>query len=124
MPPKRRCCRSRPARASTSKRRGGKLFTSRTVWCLCGQYFACSYSFWFFITWFPTYLLKARGFDLKHSALLAGTPLFVGAAGSLFAGWVSPILSRRLGSVGTVRRGIGAAGAFGGGGAARWRPRG
>ena len=90
-----------------------KLFTSRTVWCLCGQYFACSYSFWFFITWFPTYLLKARGFDLKQSALLAGTPLFVGAFGSLFAGWISPILSRRLGGAGPVRRGIGAAGAFG-----------
>jgi sugar phosphate permease len=105
-----------PVEASTGehfKAPWGKLFTSRTVWCLCGQYFACSYSFWFFITWFPTYLLKARGFDLKHSALLAGTPLFVGAAGSLFAGWVSPILSRRLGGAGNVRRGIGAAGAFG-----------
>ncbi len=90
-----------------------KLFTSRTVWCLCGQYFACSYSFWFFITWFPTYLLQARGFDLKHSALLAGTPLFVGAFGSLLAGWISPLLSRRLGDVGKVRRGMGAAGSFG-----------
>ena len=90
-----------------------ELFTSRTVWCLCGQYFACSYSFYFFITWFPTYLLKARGFDLKQSALLAGTPLFVGAFGSLFAGWISPILSRRLGDVGKVRRGMGAVGAIG-----------
>ena len=89
------------------------LFTSRTVWCLCGQYFACSYSFWFFITWFPTYLLKARGFDVKHSALLAGTPLFVGAFGSLFAGWISPVLSRRLRNVARVRRGMGASGAFG-----------
>jgi sugar phosphate permease len=90
------------------------LFTSRTVWCLCGQYFACSYSFWFFITWFPTYLLQARGFDVKQSALLAGTPLFVGAFGSLVAGWVSPILSRRFGSAANVRRGMGAAGALGG----------
>jgi MFS transporter, ACS family, glucarate transporter len=90
------------------------LFTSRTVWCLCGQYFACSYCFWFFITWFPTYLLKARGFDLKQSALLAGTPLLVGAMGSLLAGWLSPILSRRVGSVANVRRGVGAAGALGG----------
>jgi MFS transporter, ACS family, glucarate transporter len=89
------------------------LFTSRTVWCLCGQYFACSYSFYFFITWFPTYLLKARGFDLKHSALLAGTPLLIGASGSLLAGWISPILSRRWGDVGRVRRGVGAVGAFG-----------
>jgi MFS transporter, ACS family, glucarate transporter len=89
-----------------------KLATSRTVWCLCGQYFACSYSFWFFITWFPTYLLKARGFDLKQSALLAGTPLFVGAFGSAFAGWVMPILSRRWG-MRKVRRGVGAVGAAG-----------
>ena len=90
------------------------LFTSRTVWCLCGQYFACSYCFYFFITWFPTYLLKAQGFDVKQSALLAGTPLFVGAFGSLLAGWISPILSRRFASVANVRRGMGAAGAVGG----------
>ncbi len=89
-----------------------RLATSRTVWCLCGQYFACSYSFWFFITWFPTYLLQARGFDVKQSAMLAGTPLFVGAFGSLFAGWVSPILSKRWG-VRPVRRGLGAVGSAG-----------
>jgi len=94
-----------------------RLFTSRTVWCLCGQYFACSYSFYFFITWFPTYLLKARGFDLKQSALLAGTPLFVGAFGSLFAGWLAPALCRSGREVRQVRRGIGAVGAFGAAGA-------
>jgi MFS transporter, ACS family, glucarate transporter len=90
-----------------------KLFSSRTVWCLCGQYFACSYCFYFFITWFPTYLLKHRGFDVKQSALLAGTPLLLGACGSLFAGWISPILSRRSGDRRKVRRGLGAAGSAG-----------
>jgi MFS transporter, ACS family, glucarate transporter len=90
-----------------------RLFTSRTVWCLCGQYFACSYCFYFFITWFPTYLLEARGFDVKQSALLAGTPLLVGAFGSLVAGWISPLLARRLGDVGKARRGLGAVGAGG-----------
>ncbi len=90
-----------------------KLVTSRTVLCLCGQYFACSYCFYFFITWFPTYLLRARGFDVKHSALLAGTPLFLGACGCFFAGWLSPILSRVLGDVGKTRRGMGAVGAAG-----------
>jgi sugar phosphate permease len=92
------------------------LFTSRTAWCLCGQYFACSYSFYFFITWFPTYLLEARGFDVKQSALLAGTPLFVGAFGSLFAGWIAPLLAARTGNVAGVRRGIGAVGSVGGAG--------
>ena len=89
------------------------LFTSRTVWCLCGQYFACSYCFYFFITWFPTYLLKQHGFDMKQSALLAGMPLMVGAAGSLFAGWSAPHLSRWLGDVGRARRYLGAVGCVG-----------
>ena len=42
------------------------LFTSRTVWCLCGQYAALSYAWYFFITWFPTYLLKARAGQSLH----------------------------------------------------------
>jgi len=90
-----------------------KLFASRTVWCLCGQYFACSYCFYFFITWFPTYLLKEHGFNMKESALLAGTPLMLGALGSLVAGWLGPILSRRWGDVRKARRFIGAFGAAG-----------
>jgi MFS transporter, ACS family, glucarate transporter len=89
----------------------GKLFSSRTVWCLCGQYFACSYSFYFFITWFPTYLMKQRGFDMKQSAWLAGTPLFLGACGSLFAGWLLPLLTRRWSDPRRARRLVGAAGA-------------
>ncbi|HEV2209240.1 MAG TPA: MFS transporter [Verrucomicrobiae bacterium] len=92
----------------------GQLARSRTVWCLCGQYFACSYSFYFFITWFPTYLLEAQGLNLKRSALLAGTPLLVGAFGSLFAGWLLPLLGRRANDVGWARRWVGAAGSFGG----------
>lgn len=74
-----------------------KLFRSRTVWCLCGQYAALSYAWYFFVTWFPTYLLRERGLDLKQSALLAGTPLLLGGFGALVAGWVSPKLVRRLG---------------------------
>jgi sugar phosphate permease len=85
-----------------------KLFTSRTVWCLGGQYAALSYAWYFFVTWFPTYLLKERGFDVKQSALLAGTPLLLGGFGALVAGWLLPILSKRLGSVRRARCGLGA----------------
>ena len=78
-----------------------------------GQYFTCSYCFSFFITWFPSYLLKQHGFDMRQSALLAGTPLMVGALGLLFAGWILPHLSRWLGDVGRARRHLGAAGCVG-----------
>lgn len=91
-----------------------KLYTSRTVLCLCAQYFALSYSWYFFITWFPTYLMRERGLDMKQSALLAGTPLLLGGFGSLFAGWLSPRLTRRFGSVRWTRCGLGAFGMIAG----------
>jgi nitrate/nitrite transporter NarK len=80
------------------------------MWLLCGQYFACSYAWYFFITWFPTYLLEVHRFDLKQSALLAGLPLFVGGFGSLFTGWLTPMVQERLGSVSLTRRVVGATG--------------
>jgi ACS family glucarate transporter-like MFS transporter len=90
-----------------------KLTSCKSIWLLCAQYFACSYSWYFFITWFPTYLLEVHKFDLKKSALLAGLPLFVGGIGSIFAGWITPHLQRVVGSVGTTRRGIGVVGLTG-----------
>jgi MFS transporter, ACS family, glucarate transporter len=88
-----------------------RLYTSRTVWFLCAQYFAASYSWYFFITWFPKYLKDARGFDMSaKSALLAGLPLFLGGFGALFAGWVAPRLVGWIGSARTVRKGFGAVG--------------
>jgi MFS family permease len=74
-----------------------KLARSKSIWLLCGQYFACSYSWYFFITWFPTYLLEVHKFDLKKSALLAGLPLLVGGFGSLVSGWYMPHAHRVLG---------------------------
>ncbi len=100
------------AEAGSEQRHGPwrQLVRSRTVWCLGGQYAALSYAWYFFVTWFPTYLLRERGFDMKQSALLAGTPLLLGGLGSLCAGWLGPFLGRRSGSVRWARRGLGAAG--------------
>ena len=81
-----------------------KLIRSKSVWLLCGQYFACSYSWYFFITWFPKYLLEVRGFDLKKSAILAGLPLFLGGLGSMLAGALIPRLQLWLGGVARARR--------------------
>lgn len=90
-----------------------KLARSRSIWLLCGQYFACSYAWYFFITWFPTYLLEVHKFNLKESALLAGLPLFVGGFGSMFTGWITPHLQRWLGGVSLTRRLIGVIGLTG-----------
>jgi len=87
-----------------------RLYSSLTIWSLCVQYFAASYCWYFFITWFPTYLLEVRRFNLKDSALLAGLPLAFGGFGSVFAGWLAPVIARASGNVGGTRKGFGALG--------------
>jgi len=85
----------------------GPMFGSATAWGLFGQYWCMSYAWYFFITWFPKYLIADRGFDLKAtSALLAGMPLALGGLGAFTAGWITPPLVRRFGPT-AARRGIG-----------------
>jgi ACS family glucarate transporter-like MFS transporter len=91
----------------------GKLVRSRTAWCLCGQYAAIAYGWYFFVTWFPTYLLEELKFNMKASAWLGGSPLLLGGCGCFLAGWLTPALNRRWGAS-TTRRVLGATGLFGG----------
>lgn len=91
------------------------LIRAPSVWCLCAQYFACSYAWYFFITWFPTYLLEVHKFDLKRSALLAGLPLLLGGCGCLAAGAIAPRLQRRFARAGLIRRLFGVVGQGGAG---------
>jgi nitrate/nitrite transporter NarK len=90
-----------------------KLLRARSVWLLCGQYFACSYAWYFFITWFPTYLLEVHKFDVKSSALLAGLPLLLGGFGSMLAGALAPRIQSAFGHHGLVRRLFGVVGFVG-----------
>ena len=87
------------------------LFASRTVWMLWGQYFFMSYAWYFYITWFPTYLKEhfPELGELKR-ALLACVPLFFGGLGSLACGVSSALLDRKLGSAALTRRVLGVGG--------------
>lgn len=57
------------------------------------QTFLCFFFFditlWGFLSWLPTYLVKARGFDLTHMGLNASLPFFAGTASMIFFGWLS-----------------------------------
>lgn len=79
---------------------------SPQVWLLCAQYFCLSYSWYFYITWLPTYLKEARHIDPKNHefAIYAGLPLFLGGIGSLFSGFIAKPLTRWTGSVTMTRR--------------------
>ena len=74
-----------------------RLLRNRTMLALCAMYFGAIYGWYFYLTWLPTYLLRARGFDLKAAGALAALPLLGIAAGSLLGGATSDALTRRFG---------------------------
>jgi sugar phosphate permease len=91
----------------------GKILRSRTVWLLWVQYICLCYGAVFYFTWLPTYLREGRGLEMRQQALLAAFPLFFAGVGSLFCGYISAPVARRLGSVAAARRLIAGAGFVG-----------
>lgn len=85
------------------------VLRSRTLLALCLTYGAAIYGWYFYLTWLPTYLLRARGFDLAHVGWLAALPFLAMAAGVFLGGWLSDALAHRIGS----RRGRSVAGILG-----------
>jgi len=62
------------------------------------MYFCAIYGWYFYLTWLPTYLLRARGFDLRQAGWLAALPLLSIALGVFLGGWLSDRLAARLGA--------------------------
>jgi sugar phosphate permease len=73
------------------------LLRNRNVLLLSLMYFCYVYAFWIYITWFPTYLIRDRGFDLASSGLLTGLPLLMGTATNTIGGWLSDRISKLRG---------------------------
>jgi len=76
----------------------GSLLRSRELVGLCCMYGGTIYGWYFYLTWLPQYLLRARGFQLRAVGWLAALPLLSIAAGVLAGGWLSDGLTRRHGA--------------------------
>jgi ACS family glucarate transporter-like MFS transporter len=90
-----------------------KLVASPSVWLLWIQYFCISYTFWFIVTWLPTYLREFRHLDEGYAAQLAVFPLLLGGFGSMTAGLLAARVARLLGGVKAGRRTMASLGCFG-----------
>jgi Sugar phosphate permease len=75
------------------------LFKSTNLLFICGMYFAFGYALYFYITWLPTYLLKARGFSENYAGLFSALPWLASAAGVWLGGLLTDGLARRTGSL-------------------------
>jgi len=68
------------------------LFTHRTVWAMMGGFFCLNFVFYFYTTWFPTYLVQARGFSLRQLGVLGMLP----GLAAIPSAWMGGFISDRL----------------------------
>jgi ACS family D-galactonate transporter-like MFS transporter len=80
------------------------VFKGRTLWGVYIAQFAVNATLWFFLTWFPTYLVKYRGLDFIKSGYLASIPFLAACAGVLLSGFLSDNLVKKGWSVSGARK--------------------
>jgi nitrate/nitrite transporter NarK len=71
------------------------LLLTPEVLILCLQYFCVSFTWYFYITWLPTYLREGRGLTPAHAAGLSVLPLLFGGFGAVLTGLAPARLPRR-----------------------------
>ncbi len=98
------------AERGTAKAAGGpriawaSLFRYRTIWGMMIGFFCLNFVIYFFITWFPTYLVRARGFSLAQLGSLGVLPALVAIPGGWVGGFTSDALYRRGWSLTAARK--------------------
>lgn len=59
------------------------------LWQMVGIWFFFDITFWGFVSWLPSYLMKVRGFSLMQTGIAGSIPFLFGAVGTLAGGWLS-----------------------------------
>ncbi|RWR01765.1 glucarate transporter [[Pantoea] beijingensis] len=81
-----------------------QLLTSRMmIGVYLGQYCINALTY-FFITWFPVYLVQARGMSILKAGFVASVPAVCGFLGGVLGGVISDWLMRRTGSLNIARK--------------------
>ena len=80
------------------------VLNSRKLWGVYIGQFCLTSTLWFFLTWFPTYLVQARGMSFVKAGFLASLPFLAAFVGVLSSGVLSDAMVRRGASLGTARK--------------------
>jgi ACS family D-galactonate transporter-like MFS transporter len=95
---------TRGTRAAFSGADLAHVLGSRKLWGVYFGQFALTSTLWFFLTWFPTYLVQARGMSFVKAGYLASLPFLAAFVGVLCSGVLSDAMVRRGASLGTARK--------------------
>jgi ACS family D-galactonate transporter-like MFS transporter len=81
-----------------------EVFSHRKLWGIyLGQY-AITSTLWFFLTWFPVYLVKYRGLGFIRTGFLASVPFLAAFAGIILSGFLSDFLVKKKVSADVARK--------------------
>jgi len=80
------------------------IFRSANMWYIAAGYCCFYYGTYFFMTWFPTYLLEYRHLSLKAVGILASLPLLAGMVGDIAGGILTDAVYRKTGKLKFARR--------------------
>jgi MFS family permease len=81
-----------------------QLLRSRSVWGTCGGLCGANYSWYFLLTWLPTYLVKERQISFGSLAFLGTLPFLLMVVSSLGCGILADRLISKGGSAVRVRK--------------------
>jgi sugar phosphate permease len=81
-----------------------RIFRSANMWYIAAGYCCFYYGTYFFMTWFPSYLLEYRHLSLKAVGTLASLPLFAGMVGDIVGGTLTDRVYRKTGKLKFARR--------------------
>jgi sugar phosphate permease len=66
-----------------------QFLQTRILWQMVLIWFLFDITFWGFVSWLPSYLMKIRGFSIIKTGILGSLPFFVGTIGMLIGGYLS-----------------------------------
>ena len=73
----------------------GRMLGSGNLWAVMLMYHTYCYAAYWFFSWMPTYLAKAKG--ISAFATYVAAPYLLGALANLAGGWTSDLMVRKIG---------------------------
>jgi MFS family permease len=82
------------------------VLKNRAMWGTAVGLFSSNYTFYFMLTWLPSYLVRARGFSIVDMALVVGLGYLVNALSAFLGGWLIDRYIAHGGSANAVYKGV------------------
>ncbi|MCM3023248.1 MFS transporter [Heyndrickxia ginsengihumi] len=91
-------------KSSTGVKELAFVLTKRKLWGIYIGQFCVNSTLWFFLTWFPTYLVEYRHMAFIKAGFLASLPYLAAFIGVIASGYVSDLLVKRGAALGVARK--------------------